>query len=182
MKTLILILGFAASAFAQTSIKPCALTLQQSPEVRGLKLGQRYEDRPRFAGFVGGPDYDEPDDVGLRTVHISNYGDRSERFQGITRLTLKYLDDSLAAFEIHYSPEVKWESDAHFAAAIAEQLHLPATGWVNKYRPTLLCVGFIVKAEGRFGAALTIERSDLEDEIATRNANRERKKRIEFKP
>jgi hypothetical protein len=134
----------------------------------------------QVGGFAGPlePSSDEPDEIGLRTVFLSNYGDRSERFRGITRLMLKYLDDSLASFEIHYNTEVTWESDAHFAAAIAELLRLPTTGWVNQYQPTLLCAGFLVKVRATIGGILTIERRGFEDEIKERTANRDRKKRI----
>jgi len=76
MKTLILILALAASVFAQTTtVKPCPLTLEQSPEVRGLKLLQRYEARPRLVGAFDAL-ADEPDEIGLREVSISNYGER----------------------------------------------------------------------------------------------------------
>jgi hypothetical protein len=170
-------------------LERCSLTAEQSPEVRGLKLGQSYELRPRMAGSSAGmssrdDDMTKPaDEVGRRSESIDNYSDRSERFKGVDRVELSYLDDSLASIEVIYSSDVEWQSSAHFAAAVANQLKLPNQGWVDEYgKARLTCEGFLVEATALSHPRLKIEIPGLQSEIQRRRDTLEQKKRVEFKP
>jgi hypothetical protein len=171
------------SAAAQTKkTNKCILTIEQSPEVRGLKLDQPYKEIT--AGGIGFS-YDVPDSkpIGLRKTYFSPSRE-SELLKGVANLQLNYLDDKLANFQVSYQPGIEWESNAHFASAIAAQLKLPLVGWENNPRgPRLTCDGFFIQI-GRvsLGGTLTISRSDFDEEVATRRESYEQKKRVEFKP
>lgn len=122
MKTLILIsLFWTVTLIQKPDPKPrlnkCILTIEQSPEVRGLKLGQPYEALTNLGNDGARPLDSGENEVGLRRVYLVNYLDRSDRLKGIDRVTLQYLEGSLVSFEMQYDYKVKWQSDAHFAAA-----------------------------------------------------------------
>jgi hypothetical protein len=94
------------------------------------------------------------------------------------------LDNALVSFTIHYNREVKWQSDAHFTAAIADLLHLPVTGWTYDFIFFKLnCDGFFVRTgRASSGGTLNIEAGGFRDEVARRQAVIEQKKRVGFKP
>lgn len=189
--TLLLILAAVLTVAAQKQpLKPCTLTLEQAPEVRGLKLGQR---PGLLAGFFpdsysGGirefKDDIKPDEVGLYRKLITNRRlEPPDNLKGVSFIRLSYLDESLASIEITYSSDVKWQSASHFASAIAEQLRLPTDGWVDRIgNPRLECQAFFIEATNSLGGRLLIERTNLRREISTRRAVYEQKKRVEFKP
>jgi hypothetical protein len=189
MKTLVLILVLACAAQSQIkpSAQPCSLTVDQSPSVREFKLGETYLPRPRTSlsestdGLLGYTS-DANADIGVIREDLSNVLKESQRFEGIREIETTYLDGKLASFEIRYDGSTRWESSRHFAAAIAEQLHLPTTGWVNSYHPRLNCDGFFVEASVPLYPILKIERTDLQSKIAARRAGVEQKKRADFKP
>ena len=194
------LLSFSARAGSQKpspSPAKCSLTLAQSPIVRGLKLGQSPSDVQNLIA----PDGDErsleilrlgsgsalfrDDFVGVREQTIYSSLIDSERLKGTRTISLRYLDDKLASFSIDYGSEVKWQSTAHFTAAIAEQLHLPTVGWGSadsRIKLRLNCDGFFVETFAYQSSELKVEKIDLETEISMRRTERERKKRVEFKP
>lgn len=170
----------------------CSIKLEQSPTVRGLKLGQPLnavqklfekdsDDEASLLDIRMG--LRPTNDIGVREQTVYGYGMvDSERLQGVSRIELECLDNVLASFTVHYDSSVRWQSQAHFAAAIAEQLQLPSSGWEDYRSPRLKCEGFIVKTSYYGLAALTIEHSDLRTEVSKRRAEREQMKRVEFKP
>lgn len=182
MKSLILLLAlcFAIPSTAQTkpSNEKCTINVAQSPEVRGFKLGQAYDLLKDANVRLRG----DEDGTGTRQVILWNASDSNPRFKGINRLTLIYLDGLLASFQVRYTSDVKWETDDHFAAVIAEQLRLPRAGWVRETHLTLNCDGFVVHVYASLGGVLKIERSGLEQEIEQRKEAQEQKKRGRFKP
>lgn len=198
MKPLILALAFFLLApmingqtKSKTTVESCALTIEKAPEVRGMRLGQ---DRSALQA-VFGDEYGtlikriqfldlRTDDIGRRIVRIINSAlYKSETLKGTRALTLTYLDDRLESISIHYDDSVTWQSSAHFAEAIAEQLQLPRTGWADEVVPRLTCEGFFVEVfAGGSSATLRIESTKFESEIAKRKASLEQKKRAEFKP
>ncbi len=166
---------------------PCALTIEQSPAVRGLKLNQPLAD----LGKVFPEDSDiyrirmrsdrKPDEVGVFQTMISNpLINVPERLKGLRYIQVFYLDEKLAKVEFIYNSDVQWESDLHFTAAIASQLGLPTQGWKGDVFPRLTCNGFFVETRG--DRKLRIERSDFIPETVKRQAAVKQKKRVEFKP
>jgi len=177
------------SAMAETS--KCPLTIEQSPVVRGIKLGQTVaEVRSLFpqadnnynASLALGFESMRSNDVGVTEQTITPITG-SERLKGTENIWLRYLDGRLAYFRINYDISVRWQSSAHFAAAIAPQLHLPAEGWIQDGSSIrLTCSGFYVNVIGVVGNQLTVSREDLDAEIARRREKREQQKRADFKP
>jgi hypothetical protein len=176
---------------AITETNKCPLTVEQSPVVRGIKLGQTVaEVRSLFPeavnnynaslalGFVSM----RSDELGVTEQTITPLRD-SERLKGTENILLRYLDGRVASFRINYDISVRWQSSAQFAAAISDQLHLPAEGWrENGLSMRLTCSGFYVNVIGVVANQLTISREDLDAEISRRHAKREQQKRPDFKP
>ena len=174
-------------------LKKCPLTVEQSPTVRGLKLGQSPSEIRTLFAVEGNEDLTRialdldrrPDETGVREQLISSsmLGLRSDKLKGTRNISIRYLDERLASFQIAYDGNVKWQSSAHFAAAIAEQLHLPTEGWQDTgVALRLTCQGFYVETTAFASSQLKIERTDLDAEIALRRAQLEQRKRAEFKP
>ena len=174
-----------------TEINKCPLTVEQSPVVRGIKLGQTVAevrslfpeaDNNHTASLTLGFESMRSDDLGVTQQTINPFRD-SARLKGIENVWLRYLDGRVASFRINYDTSVRWQSSAQFAAVIADQLHLPAEGWrQDGFSIRLTCSGFYVDVIGVVGNQLTISREDLDAEISRRYAKREQQKRADFKP
>lgn len=185
MKILLCLILLPVSAFAQTKpvVPPCKVTIDKVPLIRGLRLGQPYqhlnEALPRRYDLDA-----EPDELGLRRVILSKVLLSSpEKLSGVSTVSLIYFDDSLVSLEIHYTDDIRWPSNLHFVAAIAQQLNLPREGWVERDPSYLLCQGFIV--EVRSATILpTLKMWDITfaDEAVKRKAALEERKRARFKP
>lgn len=174
-----------------TEIKKCPLSVEQSPVVRGIKLGQTVAevrslfpeaDNNRNVSLALGFESIRSNDLGVTEQTITPLRD-SERLKGTENIWLRYLDGRLASFRINYDTSVRWQSSAQFAAVIADQLHLPAEGWrQDGLSIRLTCSGFYVNVIGVVGNQLTISREDLDAEISRRYEKREQQKRADFKP
>lgn len=176
-----------------TEINKCPLTIEQSPTVRGVKLGQSGSDIQTLFAVDGDEDLTrvalgldrKPDETGVSEQLISStlLGIRSDKLKGTRYISIRYLDSRVASFQIAYDSSVNWPSSAHFAAAIAEQLHLPTEGWQDTgLSLRLTCDGFYIETTAFSTAQLKIERTDLETQIAIRRKQLEQRKRAEFKP
>jgi hypothetical protein len=176
-----------------TETSKCPLTVEQSPVVRGIKLGQTVAevrslfpeaDNNRTASAALGFESMRSNDLGVteQTITSTLFGN-SERLKGTQYIGLRYLDGRVASFQIYYGTSVRWQSSAHFAAAIAEQLRLPTEGWrENGLLVRLTCNGFYVDVAAVGSNQLAITREDLDAEISRRHAKREQQKRADFKP
>jgi hypothetical protein len=193
VKCLILCLALGLSAGAQkpkptpkkqlAPIPKCLLTATQAPEVRGLKLGQPIQDMNRslsvrFDGLI------QDRDLGFRETFLTKESiNNPEALDGVSSLHLVYMDDKLVSVEIHYSRDVNWQSNLHFAAAIADSLNLPRDGWRQRDPTYLDCDGFYVKVSAAsVMPTLEISIDNLSEEIDRRAAEFEVKKRAKFKP
>lgn len=162
--------------------EPCTVTIDQVPLIRGLRLGQPYDQLqpalPRRLTF------DRPDEYGIRRVWLSpSFLISPEQLAGIESVLLIYFDDSLVDMEINYKNEVPWQSNLHFVAAIADQLRLPRTGWQQRDPSYLVCRGFVVKvAHATVMPTIELFSAQVSDEIAKRKAEVEEKKRGRFRP
>jgi hypothetical protein len=183
MKALLVALACALTVSAQKQpAKPCLLTLEQSPEIRGLKLGQTPSDVDKVLRREPHVLSLKADEIGERQESLTRYSlqDR-ELLKGISILGLNYLDDQLSVIRVFYDSSVRWESNLHFTSAIADSLHLPTDGWSkSEVGVRLACTGFSV--ETYLSQWLIIRRSGYSEEVARRKAAIEQKKRVEFKP
>ncbi|HEX7772504.1 MAG TPA: hypothetical protein VF435_08775, partial [Pyrinomonadaceae bacterium] len=176
------VLGQTTGAVTETN--KCPLTVEQSPVVRGIKLGQTVAEvrslfpeaaSSRAVSLALGFESMNSNDLGVTEQTITSTAFRdSERLKGTENLVLRYLDGRVALFRINYDPSVHWNNSAHFAAAIAPQLHLPAEGWrANGQSMRLTCSGFYVNVIAMVGSQITISRDDLDAEISRRREKRE---------
>lgn len=177
----------------------CTLKTEESPEVRGFKLGQAYEAVKKEVPdleIVGRGLWDraEKDELGRRELDLSQMvryaqidprapQDWVKRFEGVEGVKLIFLDDKLASIEIVYDSSTRWSDPLEFTAAIAAKLKLPSKGWRGREPTSLRCSGFIVETTGgMYAPQLTIKLSELDGELVTRKYENERKKKEKFKP
>jgi hypothetical protein len=191
----VLLLALTSVARAQCTLKP-----EESPEVRGLKLGQSYEDVkkgfPRGRYVSGISDY--PNELGLRRFRVSDLSRLApylldsdvtipegwgKRFEGVEELELRFLDDKLASIEIGYDSSTKWDDPSEFTSAISQALKLPLKGWHGRSdKAQLECSGFEVITEIILNPTLTIRTVGLDEEIQRRKVEAEKSKKKVFKP
>lgn len=123
--------------------EPCTVQYEQSPELRGFRLGMSVADiQSRFPGFPT-PD---ANDLGLSTVEISDrYSSNSPKRQTgdmvmnfvnaslypelnqLKFAELKLLDGKLIEVTVFYPNDLKWESADEFARKTGEALKLNGT-------------------------------------------------------
>jgi hypothetical protein len=181
------------ASVTQTSVDKCSLGVAESPQVRGLKLGQKSEVLRRLfneedsrLGRLIDSAQRSTDDLGRQTVQIYNSMYRnSEKLKNLTSVNLTYLDDRLASIKLYFDESVRWQSSQHFAAAVADQLQLPTKGWSDPVMPRLTCTGFFVQVfvfDSRKTSMLLIEEANLELEIQKRKAKKEQKRGADSQP
>lgn len=163
----------------------CDLTVDKVPLIRGLRLGQPFKHLKtilptRFDRL----EFQKADEYGLRRAHISPAILLSpDSLTGIQSMSLTYFDDSLKSIEISYTRDIKWESNLHFVATIAEQLNLPRQGWQQRDPSYLLCRGFYVEvAYAKLMPTLRVFDTHFTQEVEKRMSEVEEKKRARFRP
>jgi hypothetical protein len=120
--------------------QPCTVTLEQSPELRGLRLGMSLSDiQKRFSGFP----FVSANQFGVATVEISsayasNVLDKPIRddivsllsassfpdLKGVKHVELKLLDGRLIEISFFYPNDLTWKSADEFVKKTAEALKL----------------------------------------------------------
>lgn len=185
---LIVLFALPNSGQAQKkTVEPAPCLLTEAPVVRGFQLGQSIQD----IRSVAPSQYDSlkrlRDDYGV-TSFIMPAEVSPDRFRDIEKMSLTYFDDRLVSLEIRYKPRVDWQSNLHFASAIAEELKLPREGWRNRDPSYLPCQGFRVEVAssvalgaGRYPRLRLID-THFADALAARKAEVEARKRAQFKP
>ena len=181
----------------------CELSMSQSPEVRGIRLGMSLKD---VAARLHPSSVSEPDSCGRQTLEFDWADDllgqpapRPRELLGVRRLKLGLLDGRLAYFRVTYGGEAAPMRLDQFRATLSSSLKLPgmwrragdAGVWDQPY--SVGCDGFKVMAGYNVGpyvelhdtAALdTLLKRSVEARIKRlreREAERERRRRV-FKP
>ena len=188
MRLIALLTLFAASLPCVAQSNPCSLKERDAPEVRGFKLGLPFNEVRKSLPYKITAQR-EVDELGARKVDISVdlRVDRefsapwTQRFEGVEGVSLIFLDDALAFFELRYDSSTKWNDPLEFTAAIASSLKLPKKGWRGRMPTFLDCDGFTVETVGEL-RTLRIMLRNLPGELVTRKYENERKKREAFKP
>lgn len=123
--------------------QPCTVPFEQSPEVRGFRLGMSLSDiQKRFAGFPSV----SANQLGVATIEISRgyvknvlnepIGDNvvtslsASSFPELTELKhveLKLLDGRLIEITVFYPNDIKWQSADEFVQKTSEALKLNGT-------------------------------------------------------
>ena len=165
------------------SLQPCNVTIDRVPLIRGLRLGQPYS-RLQTA-IPRTHNYDlEPNELGVRRVLLDkHFLENTEVLAGISSVALVYFNDRLVDLNIRYTSDIKWQSNLHFVAAIAERLNLPRAGWLERDPSYLVCQGFVVEVSGaEYLPTLHMFDWRLADDLTERKAEIEAKERARVKP
>lgn len=200
MKKVLLIgflLGSVSTAAAQTSntgAGECKLTLAQAPAIRSIRLGMTVDQA--LAQF---PDAENDPEVrrqlssgqfGVQETNIvpSQYSSR-EKFVGVNRVRLTFLDTRLCSFSIWYEgPE--WKTVDEFIIRISEALGLSsAEAWEPKAalqsgNKLLKCDGFNVSVFASSGSSnsITVSEWGLAEIVHKREEEPKERARRAFKP
>jgi hypothetical protein len=163
---------FVASAFGQTP-DTCDLTINDSPAIRGLKLGMAEADFKRAFTF--------PMDKGYVSALDLR---RLEGFDNVDWIRFEFYKGRLYQFKIRYDDSVDWQNWDEFAKAISEPLKLPLGAWKNLVSDSdamMGCKEFHVYIDSRARyIELTDELSVKEMEEEQRRKDAEKKRA--FKP
>lgn len=142
--TRLLMLGLVVMLhFACTVNQPCTVKLEQSPELRGFRLGMSMSDiQKRFPGFPAV----SANQFGLATIEISSVYARSvldrqvddnvvsfvsaspfPELNELKHVELKLLDGRLIEIMVYYPNDIKWKSADEFVQKTSEALKLNGT-------------------------------------------------------
>ncbi len=152
----------------ETNKNRCVLTIDQSPEIRGFKLGMNQADiESRFEGLkiptpteygtsriqiTPQPAQFHQKDSGVRQGGLGS--DNSSVYVSIGRfsdladikiINLYFREQRLSSYRIFYDSEVTWKSVDDVAKHFASTLNLPGEwGRVSPREPALSCGEFVV--------------------------------------
>lgn len=183
---LTIVIVCALPAYTQAQKSACTMKADQSPEVRGFKLGQTVEQiRAKFPKNFWLDLGDDPEGPTIVLLEAKDFsGD--EAYQGLEGVTLRFLDKKVASLTVKYSRGTKWDSQEEFNNVVTQNLKLPTTGWKGRYSLTLTCEDFTVETSaglsGIAGASIQIKLRDLEQEMERRKLQKEADRRKVFKP
>lgn len=144
MKTALLLCLLTTSLFAQVQtaktpkVEPvtCTMSVEQSPTIRGIKLGMAEADAKKWLGDRSMPFY-----------YSVDFDGRSE-FKGVQTIHLDYYAEKIRIFEIRYDPDVHWYGPTDFAVSLSKSLGLPWQAWgFRKGKGFMQCPEFDVIAD-----------------------------------
>ena len=172
-------LCLAAAARAQQS-QVCTLNVEQSPELRGFRLGMtadqvkaRVPDIQIRQGEFGSSN------ASLSSVNFRNLD--AGTYKGVNDIYFFFLDDRLMRLSVNYQ-SVPWKNTGQFAAKVSETLKLPNV-WrddqgMNK---VLTCAGFDVTANASMNT-VTLNTPGYSEIVSGRREQRDEKLRQDFRP
>ena len=140
-------------------ITECTLKLEQSPELRGFRLGM---DIKQIVARFPDLNLEPADEFGSRQGEIFPSSDRAllkkSGFEGVERVALTFFDDRLISVSVRYDASIKWKDPDEFVSRIAPPLGLSGT-WkpVDRWRRSLECDGFRVTAGAGLLTLVTLE-------------------------
>lgn len=123
----------------------CALTLEQSPAIRGIRLGMTTEQIQSLFPEIKLEQSKDDRETGFQSGLI--YGSNSQ-LQGIKTISLDFLDNRLYEFRVEYQDTGEFKRSEQFLEAITPQLGLPEKWWGESVYETgvLECKGFTLTA------------------------------------
>jgi hypothetical protein len=172
----------------------CSLTLEQSPEIRGVRLGMSAEklmaafpaDAHRMAIENALKEAKKADNYGFARANLfAGNSEANPRLSGVGVITVEFLDERITTLHVSYSgPE--WKNTDQFIAKLSEAFRLPTVDhW--RYEPganmkSLTCDGFLIQVyTGRTSDVMVKASSALQVVNDRREAVKE-KERQAFKP
>ena len=187
-----LILTFAVT-YQLHAQEQCRLSISNSPEIREVKLGMKFEDvLAKFPDSISLKYAPKADDAGLvDSVALGplDWYKKADEFKGVKTIVLSFLDGSVSKIGIAYDESTSWPSIEEFTSQISKTLSLPQA-WRNptnadpKHARVMDCNGFRIIASNNVGGNGFIGLVDKTAEkiIADRRAANEEKKRQSFSP
>lgn len=166
---------FVMGVRAQT----CDLTLDKSPEVKGLRLGMSEKEAAAVIRNPFVPDMMEPKYLNA----ISLGKEKLSGFNGVDILRVKAFDGRLSHIEINY--DVEWQDGREFIDNFAPKLGLPLKGWqmdIMGKSGTLECTGFTIKLDAFYKGRLVLMDTDVPKRIAELKRQYEDDKKKAIKP
>lgn len=181
--SLLLFIICAAAGRAQEA--KCALTLGQSPELGGLRLGMAAEQvKTRFKIIED----EEADDFGVATLRL-NPGHNALEAEAVRDISIELIGERIAAIRLVYSPLDAPTNYREFTARLSKRLGLPLAWRPMTYGATVTgmmmrCAGFKVKATliGMRIQVVYMYGLKAEPTLDRRQAEKERRLRDYFKP
>jgi hypothetical protein len=170
----------SARAQQQALAQACKLTLEQSPALRGFRLGMSLEQFK--ARYPGVPVTEQPS--GLMTVGLARGGFQgadAAAFEGVNNIGLSFLDGRLVSLWVGYDNTVQWRGVEQFASRVSELLKLP-DAWVSEPGADtygMKCAGFQLRVSPN-QIHLTIP--GYQEVLRARSELREEERRRAFRP
>lgn len=169
------------------------LTPSTAPEIRGLKLGMKFEEVgaiiPDSIGLKLAPKADETGLIDSISLSLIDWYQRADQFTGVKMIFVSFLDGRVSKLGIAYDESTQWPSVEDFIGQISKTLNLPSA-WRNptnadaKQARVMDCDGFRIIARISIGQPSIIGFVDTgaERTVNERRAAIEEKKRQTFKP
>ena len=197
----VLLLCLAATAKDQgpsssTANQPCKLTVAQSPEIRGIRLGMTAaklqaafpEENNQAAIEIALKESKQPTKYGAgRAALQPSQSTPNPKFSNVGYIDIDLLDERVSAFSVgYYGPE--WKSTEQFIAKLLEAFHLPAaenwSGAAADPNRSLRCEGFVINAfsSGGGNSLVTVGDVSASKIVNDRREAAKEKVRQAFKP
>jgi len=187
-------LCIAQTPGGSTAKSQCSLTPEQSPEIRGVRLGMSAdklmavfpEEAHRTAVENAVKDSKKADSYGFARVNLfAGSPEANPRFSGVAIITVELLDERITSFYVNYrGPE--WKNVDQFIAKLSEAFHLPT---VEHWRPepgaslkSLTCDGFVIQAYAGNSSGVFVKGTTALQVVNDHREAVKEKERQAFKP
>lgn len=182
------------SSKSATANQPCKLTVAQSPEIRGVRLGMTAA--KLLAAFPEENNQAAIENANKVSKHPASYGmgrfdlrsnPTNPRFSYLDYITVDLLDERVSGFHVAYvGPE--WKRTEQFISKLSEAFHLlPAEDWSGDSTDpnrSLKCDGFVVNAYNSGGNNSSVSVRDVSAPQTVHNRREAEKEKVRqaFKP
>ena len=138
------------------------MSIAQSPEIRGVRLGMTTEklltafsdEASQEAIAAAIKDSKNPSNYGFGRVALQPGNTSNPKFANVNYISIEVLDNKVSEFQVGYvGPE--WKSVDQFITKLSEAFHLlPAEDWEGPSGPNkaLRCNGFAISVYGNPGS------------------------------
>jgi hypothetical protein len=201
----------AGQARKRANVQPaCRMTADQSPEIRGLRLGMSVadltaafpEETNKKAIQRAVDDAKKPDAYGFaRVTLLRSYPVVNPRFSGVLFILVQLVDEHISLLRVDYESGTEWKSADQFVSKLSDAFHLPAgENWrsadnaqpyqakasaVDYGNRVLSCNDFTILAtinNGNGGSAVEVKNPRMEQVVDDRREAAKEKVRQAFKP
>ena len=177
----------------RSNVQPaCTMTVDQLPEIRGLRLGMNVsdlvaafpEDSSKNTIQKAITNAKKPEAYGSANATLVRRPDVNPKFSGLEAIWLELLDERLSSFTVFYDRATPWKSVDQFTGRLADAFHLPAVDhWGLQYGVRFLkCKGFTLTVFLNNGNGITVKDAMSEQVVKDRQEAAKEKTRQSFKP